>query len=48
MTSRQTRTAASILLTAALIAAATTHAQPTVGRYQEFGDVRGFVNIVGP
>jgi acyl-homoserine lactone acylase PvdQ len=23
-------------------------AQPTVGHYQEFGDVRGFVNVVGP
>jgi hypothetical protein len=48
MTSRQTRTAASIALTVTLIAGMTAHAQPTVGRYQEFGDVRGFVNIVGP
>src|SRR6185369_1455117 len=52
MSSRHARTAASIALTitliGTLIAAATARAQATVGRYQEFGDVRGFVNVVGP
>ena len=44
MKSRHMRTA---LLTV-LLAAATAAAQPTVGHYQEFGDARGFLNIVPP
>ena len=49
MTSRRTRPAASLALTITLrLAVTTARAQPTVGRYQEFGDVRGFVNVVGP
>ncbi len=46
MTSRHTRTAATILIAALAVLPAA--AQPTVGHYQEFGDVRGFVNVVGP
>jgi acyl-homoserine lactone acylase PvdQ len=47
MTNRLTR----IALAAALLAVCAPSpaaAQPTVCRYQEFGDARGFVNVVGP
>jgi acyl-homoserine lactone acylase PvdQ len=47
MTSRPTRTVWITTLALAL-GAAPLLAQPTVCHYQEFGDARGFVNVVGP